>query len=208
MSYKARKVVLRFLPNIHKVRNELGLSAEKYSDAAVLAFIDRETWPVGDPFSRRRSKKYNGILQAYDGYVEDACRYAGVEPFPATELHGKVDKSLWVFFNHMEKYPARHDYRPSLMAALHKGGAGTAKRVHRRVVRKDEPLYEVLADEAKQNPRLGKYVQYVRGYNGRLLAYAQWIEEQNALLGVCGRSYPGDIGELFARLDIQAWEGE
>jgi hypothetical protein len=179
------KNVTDLLPVLQKVRESLGLSASRYPDSVVLAFVHYES--KGDLNAVSPSGRHFGILQCMDAYVEDASVYAKKPKFPARTLLGDAEKSFWVFFNYMERYQSVHLYSPTMMAVLHKGGIGTATRVQKSSL----PLEEAIAHvektfvNAKGNPFAPNLLKYVRDYRDTLQVYARWVDDLNKPFAVC-----------------------
>lgn len=174
--------VTQHLKDVQEVREELGLSSTKYPDAAVLAFIHYES--RGDTQAISPSGRHFGILQCMDAYVEDACHFAGSPKFPARELLKDPRRSIWVFYNYMERYWQTHLYGTAEMAVMHKGGIGTAKLVRKYILggrNLDEAIKHTEAT-SRFAPNLFKYVD---DYRKVLHAYAQWVDDQNKPFGVC-----------------------
>lgn len=122
--------VREWLPTIQKCREDLGLSAARYSDATILALIHVES--SGNECARRKGSRYYGLLQMANAYVQDACEYWGVPVVPASELQCDGEAQILMALQYFERYRKYHDYQPSKVAILHKGGPGTAKRVDKR----------------------------------------------------------------------------
>lgn len=180
------KNVTRWLDDIHTVRDAMGLTSAQYPDAVVLALMHIESH--GDDYARRPNSSFHGILQIAKPYMMDGTGEDDVDP---KDLMGDVKLSLAVFFGYMERYEARHDYHPSLIAALHKGGAGTGKTVYRKFVVESTDLDTALEFAANRHniPRLKVYVDRFRA---ALQNYAVWVDDQNKPYGVCSTEVMGD----------------
>lgn len=170
--------VTRWLDTIHDVREEMELYSSKYPDAVVMAFMHIESH--GDPWARRDGSAFHGILQIARPYMMDGLGADIVHP---KLLMGDVALSLRVFFGYMERYHARHDYHPSLMAVAHKGGAGTVKTAH-ALYMSGVPLTNAIA-QAEEKHDIHNLQEYVRRFCAALQNYAVWVDDQNKPFGVC-----------------------
>jgi hypothetical protein len=177
--------VYAHLPLVQKVRDELGLPANRYPDALVLSFIHYES--KGDVQAVSPSGRHFGILQCMDAYVVDACSFGKRTPFPSRELLGDPERSIWVFFQYMERYKSVHQYSPTMMAVLHKGGVGTAQRVQGSKLPLDEAIIQVEKTylSPKGNPYAPNLHKYVSDFRGVFTNYVAWVEAQNAPFVVC-----------------------
>ncbi len=155
------------MPLIHFARTRVGLTADTYPDAVILALIHIESAGRVDAISP--SGQHFGILQCMNAYVQDACERARQPVFPARQLLGSAELSVWVFLHYMERYAARHDYDPRRIAALHKGGAGTAKTLT-ALLKAGVPFKQALAEAAAKH-RIPNLSEYVRRFDNALAVY-------------------------------------
>lgn len=95
---------------------------ENVEDRDMLAIIHIES--TGDPYAKRHGSQYYGLLQVSDAYMQDALEYAGKEIVRAEVLHGDGAKSLRVFRWYMHRYSHLHEWKPELVALIHKCGPG------------------------------------------------------------------------------------
>jgi len=198
--YKVNPKILAWLPAIHRVRDGMGLSSVKYSDALMLAFLHRETSPIGRADSHTPGKKYYTALQFYDGYLADALSYLKDPSLSkkAKDYNGKVDLTLKVFFAHMEKYRGTHQYQESMIAVVHKAGIGSAMEV--RDLLNEGKVASVL--EA-----LEKYIhipnddEYFETWQKLFMMYAQWVHIENAKLHACSTEYLGEFGDDWPEIE-------
>ena len=180
--------VVAWLPVIHEVRDDMGLSAAKYSDALLLSLIHRESFPLGDASSHTEGTSYYGLLQMSDAYVQDACEYLGKEPVPARQVNGKPALQFALFFAYNERYKRYHGYyRPSYVALMHKAGVGSMAKDD---LHASGHSARGLATEHLQDD-IPEVEDYVNSWSKLLEVYATWIDNQNTKVGVCSAQYQG-----------------
>lgn len=123
--FKYNSNVARWRPTIRRVRSELGLSEEVYSDELVLAIIHTES--SGNPSARRTDKngnpaQYVGLLQVGESNAQEFNRRDQVnrsnEDFYDPEL------SIRHFLRYADLYDNRHQNDPTKIAILWKAGPG------------------------------------------------------------------------------------
>lgn len=150
--------VLKWRGPIKVQRRDLDLSETQYPTPVFLALIHIES--RGDAKAISPSGNHFGLLQCGNGYVRDACEFAKHPIIPARDLLSHGGLSIWIVLNYLERYKARHNYDPLAMAALHKGGAGTANTL-KKLVASGVPFMDALdqAGELRGVPNLRKYVE-------------------------------------------------
>ena len=138
--------VKSWLPVIREVRSSMGLAETQYADEVILALIDVES--DGQPYANRNKK--NGQPSQFVGLLQigtDNGAEFGLDPrslLSMSEIEaGRT--SIRHFLRVMEKYSSRHDYEPSRMAILWKGGSGTAKTYERMRDRENATEAELQA---------------------------------------------------------------
>ncbi|MFW5966313.1 MAG: hypothetical protein ACOCV2_02290 [Persicimonas sp.] len=175
--------VARWLPKICTVRESLCLSPLSYRADTLLALIDVES--AGDPHAHRDGSQFWGLLQIADAYAQDACDYLGIDPIPAAELDGDGEQSIRLTLGYMESYSDLHRYAPSRIAALHKGGAGTAAQV-REELRDGSSLNRALEHVEEQytdnngRPYAPNLTEYVERFRQARKRWARWLDEEGA----------------------------
>lgn len=152
---------------------------------------------------------YIGPYQIGNPYLDDARRYAGKQyphllhmiPDDKEALRSDTKTSALVVMLHMEKWQARHGWDMYRMAALHKGGVGTAKKIRSKInagMSVEEAIRWVSTkwrySKTHKNPKKrGKLIVprtylYVYGYDPHtgvreprfkqaLAKYTKWIDE-------------------------------
>lgn len=168
-----REKVTRWLSEIDEVRSNLGLAPAKYGDATVLALIHVES--SGDPCAHREDSQFWGLLQmgrlaGIDVGFEDLGRLT------TRPLHGDGHHAIEAFMRYMERYKGRHDYQPSRIAALWKGGPGTAKTLYERLRKGDS--WNAALQYAEENHRIGNLCEYVRRFTEAFQTYAIWLDDR------------------------------
>lgn len=174
--------IARWLPAIREARELLELSHVQYSDAVMLALIEVES--AGDPAARRPGSRYHGLLQIARPYAIDASEWLDVdliEPETLTDGEKGGYESILLALAYFERYSSRHSYVQSRIAALHKGGAGSARMLSDRLARgpREEGLTQAIEHVEKKAgvPNLSKYVKRFRGALGR---WRKWLDEHDA----------------------------
>jgi len=192
--YEVKPEILAWLPAIHRVRDDMGLSSVKYSDALVMAFLHRETHPIGRADSHRDGAPFYTAFQFANPYLKDALVYLDDEEMPtqARDYHGKVDPAIRVFLGHMEKYKGTHLYEPSMMAVIHKAGIGSAVKVRRLL---DQGKVATPLEALEKHINIHNDAKYLSTWQRLLTVYAQWVHDENAKLHVCSTQYLGEFGE-------------
>lgn len=176
----AIKEVMRWLPVIEEVRQELGVNASQYPDAVVLALIHVES--AGNEWAHREGSRYYGLLQCARAYMMDAFR---TDTANARDLQGDGRKSIECLIRYMERYQARHEYIPTLIAVAHKGGAGTV-RTALDAYQSGHDINDAIefAQDHHGVPRLKLYVERFRA---ALQNYAVAVEDlEKPYGGSCG----------------------
>lgn len=192
--YEPSDKILAWLPAIHRVRDDMNLSSVKYSDALMLAFLHRETHPIGRADSHREGSPFYSGLQFANPYLADALAYLDDDSMSdsARDYHGKVDPALRVFFGHMEKYKGTHQYEPSMIAVIHKAGIGSAVKVRRLLNQgKVKSVLEALEDHIN----IHNDVKYLTTWQRLLTTYSQWVQIENDKLDVCSMQYLGSFDD-------------
>lgn len=132
----ALDAVTQHAPLILSARKALGLSEDHHPLEFYLAICEVESRGRTDLEDR---DSYIGPFQIGDAYLNDARQYAAKHypelslPTSREALRSDVYTSALVVMLHMEQWQARHGWNLERMAALHKGGVGTAKQITRKV---------------------------------------------------------------------------
>jgi len=178
--YEPKAAVLEHLPHIHDVREEMGISEERYSDALLLAIIHRETGGTGDVHAHRKGSKFWTHFQFSDAYLADAKRFDPDIPVDsAKEAHGMPDVPVRVFLAHMEQYAHVHLYQPSWVATIHKCGISSALKI-RGWMRSGQVN---TLDEGLEVLDISNDSEYVGSWSKLLTTYSLWIAGENGALG-------------------------
>lgn len=146
----------------------------------VLALIHVESG--GDPNAHRTGSQFRGLLQIGRPYFIDAMQWLGSDAKDHTILHGDGESSIAVMLAYLCRYAAFHQWDPTLIAVIHKGGIGTARLVRDQLIQ-GRPMHEALAvaEEALSVPRLQ---EYVRRFEQARAAYAKELLEPVRPTGV------------------------
>lgn len=146
----------------------------------LLALIHVES--AGDPFAHRAGSQFRGLLQIGRPYFIDAMQWLGSDAKDHTILHGDGESSIAVTLAYLCRYAAFHQWDPTLIATIHKGGIGTARLVRDQLIQ-GRPMHEALAaaEEALSVPRLQ---EYVRRFESSRAAYAKELLEPVRPTGV------------------------
>lgn len=181
MSESPNKQVSRWRPIIHEVRELLGLDESAYPDDVVLALIDVES--DGDPNAQKfEGTQFHGLLQmGRPAGIDTGLDDEGVDT--TEELHGDGHAALQEFFEYQERYSRRHAYSPDRIAALWKGGPGTAATIAERLVA-DDALDTAIGYAAEEHgiPRLP---EYVRRFREARKVWREWLAEQDEPTEAC-----------------------
>jgi len=112
--YKNHRIVKGWLPLVRRVRSDLGLTEDQYSDDTVLAMITIESG--GDPYNHRRGTQYYGLLQIGKSNGKEA--EPDLIPVSLTKMTPEkaAETAIRHFFFVSEKYRKRHDYIPAKVA--------------------------------------------------------------------------------------------
>lgn len=123
MATATQKRVKSWLPVIREVRQSMGLSEQQYADEVLLALIDVES--DGQARAHRSGSQFYTILQI----GTNSGAEFGLVPSTLDNVSARASGTAAIrhFFRVMEKYTKRHEYEPSRMAIIWKGGVGTAK---------------------------------------------------------------------------------
>lgn len=122
--FKNHKIVKGWLPLIRRVRQDLGLTEEQYSDDTVMALIQIESG--GDPYKHRDNSQFYGLLQigTDNGAEADLIPSSLLQETPARA----AEIAIRHFFYVSEKYRKRHEYDPKKVAIGWKAGYGSVNR--------------------------------------------------------------------------------
>ncbi len=175
------EAITQWLGEIHGARERVGVSADQYPDAVILAFIDVES--DGDPEANRPGSQFHGLLQM--GYAAglDVGIEGGTDSLMDEDGDPESEDDFEAFLQLCERYASAHDYHPTRLAVLWKGGVGTAKHVERRMKAGIDLRRAIRNAEAVLGiPRL---VAYVHEFHRCLRKWSAWVDEQNAPYGVC-----------------------
>ena len=167
------KAVLAWQPVIKDVRNELELTPARYGDVTLLALIHVES--AGDSGAHRDGSQFWGLLQM--------GRYAGIDvgfedngKATTQALHEDGPHAIEAFLRYMERYKARHHYQPSRIAALWKGGPGTAKTIYERLTAGDS--WNQAIEYASNKHGIPRLAEYVRRFTEAFQAYTVYLDDQ------------------------------
>lgn len=171
---EVNKDVLKWLPAVREVRDELGLSRAKYSDALMLALIEIESG--GDEHAHRAGAPYYGLLQIGRSYAIDASEYLKEPKIAPSDLSGR--DAIRYTLAYFERYSASHQYNQTQIAALHKGGAGTARVLAKKVAAlpRHVSIMQAVRDTEEQTG-LPRYTLYVERFRSALHRWSLWVEE-------------------------------
>lgn len=128
--------VTRHAQDILDARKRLGLDYDQHPLEFYLALLEVES---GGDVTLQDQDSYIGPYQIGDDYLQDAREYAekhylGLSlPSSREALRSDVYTSALVVMLHMERWEARHEWVLERMAALHKGGVGTAAQIKRKI---------------------------------------------------------------------------
>lgn len=149
-----------WITQIEGARVNVGVTAEQYPTPVLLALIEIESG--GDPEAHRPGSQFYGLLQmgrmaGLDVGIDDTSTLHGEDGDPCSE----DDIEAFLFL--CERYADRHDYAPYRIAALWKGGAGTAKTIGEKM-RRGVGFNDALAYAERQHsiPNLQEYVRRFR----------------------------------------------
>ena len=163
--------VTNWLGAIDEVRQEQGVTAAKYGDATLLALIHVES--AGNDTAHRDGSQFYGLLQMGTPAGVDVGITGGTR-----ELHGEGYASIRAFVQYMERYKDRHHYQPSRIAALWKGGPGTAKTLYQCL--RDGDSWPDSLEYAAEKHRIPNLSEYVRRFTAAMTAYSIYIDDLEA----------------------------
>lgn len=136
----AKEQVTQHADTILRARKALGLEEDKHPLELYLALMEVESGGRTDLEDR---DSYIGPFQIGDAYLKDARDFGlsrkqfadAAEDLPTSReaLRSDVYASALTVMLHFERYNDRHGYNPLRMAAMHKGGVGTAKQITRKI---------------------------------------------------------------------------
>lgn len=183
--YEAKTDVLAHLPYIHQAREEFGVSAEKYSDALILAIIHRETGGTGRPDAHTPGTSFWTHIQFGRLYLADAmAQDPSLEGLTPETVNGELVTPVRVFLAYMEKYDWVHQYQPSWVAAMHKCGVSEMIKV-----RKLKNLGRIRdVEEGLEVIDVSNDSEYVGAWGKLFTSYAIWVRHANERVGEDKRS--------------------
>ena len=163
-----------WIEEIRGARERVGVTAEQYPMRVMLAFIDVES--DGDPNANRPGSQFHGLLQmgkmaGLDVGLDDVSVLQGEDGDPHSE--DDIEK----FFELCEKYKSRHDYHPYRIAALWKGGAGTAKTVGKLMAEGEDFNFALAAAETRHE--IHNLREYVRRFRKALIHWTRELESRD-----------------------------
>jgi hypothetical protein len=136
----------------------------------ILALIDVES--AGDPEAHRKGSQFYGLLQmgkmaGLDVGIQSTAVLSGEDGDPESE------DDIEAFLRLCERYSDRHGYHPYRIAALWKGGAGTAKTIGALLAEGETFEFALAAAELRHKiPNLREYVLRFRK------AFIRWRAEE------------------------------
>lgn len=167
-----RESVTHWRGVIDEIREELGLPAAKYSDCTILALIHVESH--GDPWAHREDSQFWGMLQMGRMAGLDVG-YTDLKKQTTRHLHGDAYEAVRGFLKYCERYHERHFYQPSRIAALWKGGPGTARTLRDRLTAGD--TWSAALQYAEEEHRIGNLCEYVRRFTEAFQTYTIWLDD-------------------------------
>lgn len=173
------KAVTQWVPAIHKARGD---RAPNISDATVLALIQVES--AGDECAHRDHSRYWGLLQMYWGYVWDSLQDSSLpkeRDLAERLVHCDGERSLEIFFDYMDRYELRHNFKSDQIAVIHKGGPRTASEVQAGL--KAGLSLNAAIKKAEVEVPLKNLSEYVRRFRVARDKYRAWVDEQNQSCG-------------------------
>jgi len=177
------KSVTRWARELEQACRDIG--ADELGLGVLLALVATES--SGDP--RADNGTFKGLLQVGGPYLTDAREWiarhrpAYLHEVPAKKsgLLGDVRASALVVVAYLMRYEMRHDWEPYRIAAIHKGGAGTAKTLSRKLAAGlDLEVALEQTERERRVPNLELYVLGARHFHGHHRDYAAWVEEREA----------------------------
>lgn len=149
--------VSRWAEEVGRQRSALGLTAAQLPTPVVLSLIHMES--AGDPHVHRPRSQYHGLLQmgrpaGLDVGLED--RGIGT----TAELSGDGARAIELHMRYLIRYQSRHDWVPWRVAALWKGGPGTAQTLAQQLdAGATKATALAHAEHARGIPNLTEYVR-------------------------------------------------
>lgn len=153
----------------------------------MLALVATES--SGDPHADNGT--FKGLLQVGGPYLIDAREWLErhrphlLKEVPTKKggLLGEPRASALVVAAYLRRYEMRHDWDPYRVAAIHKGGAGTAKTLSRKLAAGLD-LETALEETERERrvPNLELYVLGRRHFAGHLRDYSAWASEREDAL--------------------------
>lgn len=134
----------------------------------LLALIHVES--AGDPNAHRPGSQFRGLLQIGRPYFTDALEWLGHSPRSQETLHGDGVASIAATLAYLCRYATHHQWDPTLIAVLHKGGPRTC-----RIVRDEERsggYLHAAIDHAESSIPLPNLREYVRRFREARAIYA------------------------------------
>lgn len=186
--------VTRWADVLEQARDDIG--AHKLPLAVLLALVATES--SGDDYADNGT--FRGLLQIANPYLEDARAWIAKHrpellhkiPEHKDDLLGNARASALVVCAYMMRYASRHQWTPHRIAAIHKGGAGSA-RVVRNLIRSghDEKSairwvsrnYRWTKGRRRGRLRLPKIYAYAYGrrhFGGHIKRYLAWVSKERA----------------------------
>jgi hypothetical protein len=171
--------VTRWTDEIEDIRAEMGLDAEDYPTAAVLALIAVES--QGSAWRRKfQGSSFYGLLQMGAAAGTDiGLPDQGRETTKL--LHGDGDLSLEYFFRYQRIYGylVRDDlgHLSERIAVLWKMGPGSARTVRRRLRAGDS--FDDAVTYATRHHNIWRGEDYLERVHSHLLAYRTWLEDRS-----------------------------
>lgn len=149
--------VLRWEDEIHTQLKRFALG-DLLHPADLLALIHIES--AGDPYARRPGSQFYGLLQIGRPYFKDAMEWAEHDADDQSVLDGDGATSIAITLAYLCRYAAFHQWHPTLVATIHKGGVGTCRMVRNDII-SGTPTHEALekAERSLGVPRLREYVR-------------------------------------------------
>ncbi len=189
------KRVIRWADAIEEAIEDVG--AVKLGLGTMLALVATES--SGDPDVVNRFG-FVGLFQIGTPYLKDARSWLKknrpellkVVPRTKRGLIGKPYASAVVTAAYLRKYASRHRWEPSRIAAIHKGGAGAARKIIELEEERDLSMRDAVrwvADNWRysRGSRKGRlilgdsfyrYVYDKRHFGGHLPDYEEWVRRR------------------------------
>lgn len=154
---RALPAVTRWTAEVEQQRAARNLTATQLPTAVVLALIHVES--AGDPSAHRPRSQFHGLLQmGRPAGLDVGLPDRGVRT--SETLHGNGPLAIELHLRYLIRYQSRHEWVPWRVAALWKGGPGTAATLAAQLAAGATKVAALAhAERVRSIPNLTEYVR-------------------------------------------------